>query len=473
MLLEPLAKTVANIPNKLRQFLFVFGGCVLLFQHFLHSAGVWQVRYLYEYTIGCFGFGLMILMLLKPGLSPIEFDKKVMLPWFGFGMMVLLSGIVTAYDYLPNALLFLIAYPIFFLVGANQPKERLFGWLHQIADLSFLGFFVCSTLFFPMESTSYLSFFTNQNGTAAYLMVPFCCALCGLLNPVGSLFQRCKDLVVLGLSGAFLYLTTSRTVILAVLGASVVALFLAAVLYKREMFSYLIKRCVPMVVVVYLAIPGVVVLNENLSYFWVAPVTPVVDEKIPEQSASQPPEQSVSQPPEQSSEEEQPSFQEAVEERNKQKFDITTKRSLNSLTTGRWYIWKAYVARLNWTGHTSERFTYYRGPEYEYLGDRVMAENPSAHMTILQFAYSNGVLAGLCFLLINLIAGIKSILYTLQHGKEPYGFFPVVLAAAFVLSSLFESKTSPISDIDTFYYLASLVPLTVKTYRPDIRKKRI
>ena len=87
MLLEPLAKTVANIPNKLRQFLFVFGGCVLLFQHFLHSAGVWQVRYLYEYTIGCFGFGLMILMLLKPGLSPVDFDKKVMIPWFGLGII--------------------------------------------------------------------------------------------------------------------------------------------------------------------------------------------------------------------------------------------------------------------------------------------------------------------------------------------------------------------------------------------------
>lgn len=210
LLLEPLAAVVSRLPDRARHLIFILGGCIISGQLLLMAAGVWQVRYLYQYTIGCVGLGLMILMLLKPNLSPVKFDYRVMIPWYGLGLMVFISGVLHAYDYFPDALLFLFAYPVFFIVAANNSRDQVFSWLHQVADLSFLAFFVISMLFFPMEGDWYTSFFTNQNGIPKFLSVCYCCALSSLLSQRGSIFRICKDFIVLGLSAALIYLTACR-----------------------------------------------------------------------------------------------------------------------------------------------------------------------------------------------------------------------------------------------------------------------
>ena len=447
VLLEPLAAIVFKIPEKARHLIFIVGGCILIAQVFCHNAGVWEARYLYQYTIGCVGFGLMILMLLKPGLTPAEFDYKVMIPWLGLGATVFISGLLHAYDYLPNALLYLIAYPIFFLAAGNQPTEQLFKWLHQISDLSFLVFCVVSLLLFPMGGSYYTGLFLNPNGEAFYLTVPYCCALCSLLYWKGSVFQRCKDFIVLGASAVFMFLCISRTGIMAILGATAAAFVLMVVIHRKEILRVLTKRWVPVVVAACLLVAGAVILEGALS-------------RSPAASASASAEGSgVSS--EQAPVEEGPSFLEKVLDRTRQKFNMD--RSINQITSGRWYIWKGFLGELNLTGHSPEyRFKIYLGPEYMYRGEDGVVTNATSHMTILQFAYSNGIFAGLCFLLLNVIAGIKSVGFSLKYWKAPYGFFPMIMMVAFVLTTLFASCSSPFNYIITFYYFASLSPLMVK-----------
>lgn len=452
LLLEPLAVAVSKLSGRARHLIFILGGCIISAQMLLMSAGIWQVRYLYQYTIGCVGLGLMILMLLKPELSPVEFDYKVMIPWFGLGLMVLISGVVQAYDYLPDALLYLFAYPVFFIVAANNSRDQVFSWLHQVADLSFLAFFVISMLFFPMEGEFYAGFFANQNGIPKFLSVCYCFALSSLLSQRGSIFEICKDFIVLGLSAAFIYLTTCRGGIIAILGSTVVAFVLTAVVYRKKIFLLLMKRWIPLVVVIYVAVPSVVFMNDKISYFWVPATPPVTD------ISSQPSVDVPEQPPVI----EEPNFLENIDKRTEQKFNVD--RSLNSISSGRWYVWKGYLGELNMTGHSPEyRFKYYVGPEYEHLGENGILEmDVTAHMTILQFAYSNGILAGVCFLLINLIAGIKSVGYLLKHKEERYVFLPLVIAVAYGIQSLLASMNSPFGTLIAFYYFASLIPLVLK-----------
>lgn len=463
LFLEPLSKPLVKISDRGRHFIFILGGCLLFLQSFLHNSGVLEVRYLYEYIVGCIGLGLMILMLLKPGLSPIDFDYKVMIPWIGLGVMMFMSGVFHAYDYFPDALLILIAYPIFFLVSGNHSINRVFSWLHQIADISFVFFFLVSMLLFPMEGNYYSGLFINPNGLAFYLTIPYCCALASLLNPQKSWLHYCKDILISGLSFAFMYLSTSRTGIVSLAGTTVVVFVLAGIIYKKEIFSILWKRLMPVAVVVYLAIPGLVIMNESLACFWVptAPPTIEIPIEVPEQAPTEKPEQEPTEKPEQEPTEEAPSFMEKVENRAETKFQLN--RSINSITSGRWYIWKGFLGELNLTGHSPDyRFTYYLGQEYEHIGEKGMVESGTAHMTILQYAYSNGIIAGVCFLLLNLIAGIKSIWLALKQGKSSYGFFPVAMAAAFVLTSLFASCCSPFIYLITFYYFSSLSTLVSK-----------
>lgn len=136
---------------------------------------------------------------------------------------------------------------------------------------------------------------------------------------------------------------------------------------------------------------------------------------------------------------------------------LSTDRTINSISAGRIGIWKSYFRELGFNGHSIDyTFVVDMGPEYAYLGERT---NSTAHMTILQMAYNYGLLAGIAYLLFNLIAGIKSIIYAICSQKSMYRYLPLIISCAYGVISILASCISPISYFIAFVYYYVQCPI--------------
>ena len=150
-LLQPLANLMSRFSDKAREILFTAAGLMIALATFaLANGNLVSVRYLYLYTFDCLMMGLMMLALLPEKLQPVHFDKILLTPWLIMGLFVLIAGITKNEDVLPDAMLFLVAYPVFYIVAGNCGFRKILRMLLQIARLSFCVFWVLSFLFFPI-----------------------------------------------------------------------------------------------------------------------------------------------------------------------------------------------------------------------------------------------------------------------------------------------------------------------------------
>ena len=93
--------------------------------------------------------------------------------------------------------------------------------------------------------------------------------------------------------------------------------------------------------------------------------------------------------------------------------------------------------------------------------DQEMSIN-TAHMTILQFGYENGIPAGLFYLAFNLIAGVYSVIHALRNKKDPWSMIPLMITIAYGVHSLLASTAVSFWYMSTFLYYLVQFPLLVK-----------
>lgn len=108
--------------------------------------------------------------------------------------------------------------------------------------------------------------------------------------------------------------------------------------------------------------------------------------------------------------------------------------SSDELTNGRLAIAKMYWKRLNWTGHDSVVIN---------VGDTIYAH---AHNTFIQVAYDHGILCGIVFLILGLVAWIRSVLY-IRHHYESGGaisMLPMLMLTTFAITAVAEYVFLPV-----------------------------
>lgn len=435
-LLMPLAVQVCKIPAKVRNAMFQIAACSMFAVIFADNAGLPAFRYLYKFTVNCLAFGVMILMLLQPDIKPLLWSKKMTIPWFATGAVILIAGVTQSVDYLPEAALFLVGYPIFYLVAGNMPYEQVFRKFHLASDIAYVAFLLISLLFFPITGAKYSAFFDNQNGVCFYLLVPVSFGIAGIFSGESTLWKRSKDYLFTGTAIAIIFCTNSRTGLLSAIGACCAGFVMACIISGRERIWALIGRGIIVVCCVAVCIPGIIIGSS------------LVRSILPESPGSSSNDNWI-KPGE---------ILEQIDVINQDKYESDV--SINQLTTGRWQIWKSYLAEIGLWGHDVDyRFSVNLGPEYEYKGELIL---PTAHMTILQFAYNYGFLAGAGYFLLNVIGGLKSLRFAWIKRGKAYNIFPTVMAIAFAGVSLFSSCVNSMIYIITFYYYISLSPLIKK-----------
>ena len=333
-ILQPLGAFMERFSEKQRKILFC-GGCLMIFfTHFFYSAFPTRFRFLYLYTFDCLMLGLMILAILPAKLKAIRFDRILAVPWVVVVVFMLIAGVTKTEDYLPDAMLFLVAYPVIFIVGCNLNFSRVQHWLFLTVRISFAVFLVILLLFFPITQRQYPGFFTNVNAFAIYLALVFSASLLQLLEEekAGPRFWFC--LASTGISAALTYYSNSRTGLAGILSAFLFTFFLLLFIDRGNFPKRYIHVFLSVILSIAVFLPSTIYLS-RIPQTVITTLSQISRPVGPQETA--------------------PSALEVLDQIWKtEKQKTNTDLTLNEISTGRISIWKAYIERLDFWGHSNK-----------------------------------------------------------------------------------------------------------------------
>lgn len=442
-ILSPLCLVMGRFSEKKKDRLFVLGGLIIVVLTFLRHSEAVDYRYLYHFTGCCFGLGLMILASLGETVKPIQyrFPFTILLPLFG--TLLLISGIINNVNYLPEAVMLLLAYPVVFLCWNNADRSRIFRLLCRVCKIALLIFAAASWLLDPIGRTKYSGIFTNENNAAYFLTIACIAILLDIFYSGKNIRKLVPDLLLLGLGSALNFYTNSRTGTYSLY----IVLFLGGGLYllkhnKKENLIFLGKlgACLLASFVFVFSLVYVYQLRQwlPLPYFdgdekgvYSATREELLDECYPDWQESLP----------ESGFFDARGFFHVTSVKND-----TSGKDLDAYSTGRLSIWLAFAEDLNWRGHKTVPPKYIPGYDKEF---------ETAHNTCLQYAYESGIGAGVVFLILNLSSGVGTLWFAWKYGKEDYAVAPLMFTAAFGVMSMLGSCSASFGYLATlFYYLS-------------------
>jgi hypothetical protein len=461
-ILEPLSGITGKLGEKGRQGLFLAAGTCIFIYFFLNHMNVIRWRYLYSFALCSVLLGTMILATLPRKIQPVKFNPLFMVCWFGVSGLMCVSGLINNTDYLSEALLLLVAYPVIYICWNNQDKTTMLRLLLKLTKISLVVFFAASFLFAQITAKRFGGIFTNVNNCASYLALAGVCLLVELFYAHGSVKRNIVNVLLFGMCYGMIELTNSRTGKLALLCAGIVGVALYCVskrfrIKKRIVFCF--AGCILASLVMstclltafqarqYLPLPYYDRINHSLYFVGNHNQRPndgvdnpgTDDPGVDDPGVDNPGDVEVIDPD---------SFDDLRDDKNN-----TEGKTFDQFSSGRLSIWKQYLQRLKLFGVEKKEPVYLESYK-TYIN--------TGHMTILEIAYESGIFAGIFYLLVNLLSGVLAIMYAWKHREEKFALMPLMVILAFGVVSITSSVNSSYNYALTFYYYLVLFPLVTK-----------
>lgn len=449
-ILNPLGGKMAAVPQKCRTVGFYLGGAGLFFIYFVHGMDFLNIRYLIPFFFGCLFLGLMLLCTLPQTLHPLRYSPVLSICWFGTGLMMLQAAFRLNSDIFSDALMFLVVYPLVWLIWGQGNFSKIAHMLCQLCRWAFVVFFVISFLFFPISSAQYSGLIYNVNGTAFFLSLVLVCLTTELWQREKMDAAFWRDLVLIGLAGALMFCTNSRTGELAVLCAWLFGGILYLIKNKKNLGRTLVSRILPIAVSVVIMIPVTVYAGATIRPVsqTLAEAAYTMAEKIfdPENASLRDPKQDHGDSPDGLS-----GFVHITEIKGS-----TEHKGMDAFSTGRISIWKAFAEHTKLFG-SEPPFRYYVEINDKYY--------PTAHNTPLELAINSGWICGALYFLFNILAGLKSVRYAMAKRSDIYALLLFMITMAFGVCSMLTSLNTPYYFMISTYYFIVQAPLMTAPVR--------
>ena len=441
-ILNPLSKITERIPMAAKDAAFALSAVFITLMVFASGGGFYTGRYLYVFLLGCCFLGLMILAGMTPELRPVRFSRPLTVCWMGVTLFMLLTGFLVETDALSGAILWLVVFPVFYMVWQGG-FDRLVSLTIRGVILSFLLFIAVSLFLYPINGINYSSFYLNRNRAGMYLTAVFVCLLTYVFSrrtPSPLMFTA---ELLSGFVGATIYYTSSRTSIMACIICFFTTGLFHLFLQKKERRRILLVQLLPIAAATLILIPTAIHIYRACNHVTISIQTAL---HSPEKDTNAP---GVEPLPELPPETDASEVLDHMRDYAAARFD-TKDTTLNDFTAGRAEIWSIYLREVGLLGNPSGRELYDSSGELIKL---------SSHLTVLQFAYTSGAPAGLFFLLLNILAGLASIRCAVKRHDFKYRLFPFAAAITFGAVSVMEAIGGALTDTLSLLYFISLTPL--------------
>lgn len=464
-ILLPLSRVAEKIPAAVRETAVSLSVAGIIFMQFAIVSRLYTGRFLVQFAVGCLMFGVMIFCGLTPELKPVRFSAVLTAFWLATALFMLLTSVLVETDRLSNTILFLVVFPVIYLVWSGPGFDRFFSLIIRGMLISFLFFTVVSLLFYPLTDVNYASFFFNRNGTGAYVSAVFVCLLCFIFAQDRYSLRVFAADAAIGFAAATICYTNSRTAILAFFACFLAAGLLQLFIHRGSWRRVLLFQLLPVAAAIAILIPSAAYLYHG-GYWLSNAVQTALEPDIPDTPGK----------PATSNKPNTPSvpglmedMMDYTERRTSTKYDVENGeavsplgKALDSLTSGRVTLWIIYMREVGFLGNRTDKVL------YELSGEVL---NRNSHFTAIQYAYDYGALSGVFFLLLNILAGLSSIRFAVTRRDIKYRLAPFAIAVAFGVESVLEALGIAVSDGVSLLYFLSLAPLftTAAEPRPDGR----
>ncbi len=407
-LLNGIYRAMPKMGNRAKDKVFTVSLLLILLMMFVDNSGLVSLRYLYCYSFGCLCLGVTVLASLRGEIAPLRFRRPLVYIWILFALLQVLSACINGMDYLADAVMFLVGFPIVYTAWGSMGFDHAFRLLRRAVIWSFIIMLPINMILFPLTGAHYSGLFENENGFAFYLTAVFVC----LLFPVFTVEKpkKCVGFILLeGICAALLYYSNSRTGHLAsllALGLYVLMELAAGRLRRKQLcrLLILIAACVLLCLILFpllsatLHIPRMAFDADN--HFRLIGIKDVARGQVAKVAA------------------------------DKGRIDGL---SADEISSGRIAVWTKFLQSLNWTGHEPDFCVFVSSREHTYS---------TAHNYFLQQAVSHGIPTGIVSLVLLVYAGILALVETVRRKGAPEHLFTLTIVIAFGTTAMLASVST-------------------------------
>lgn len=431
--INKINKKNENVPKESKAKILIFSFFLLFVNMMLSTAGCYKGSTSIAAFIGVI-ITFIIMFFSAQKIEKIEFNKVIMILYYIVGLCFLMSAIlhkVVAFVLL--ALILLVLFPVFYIIfNAKKDYNEFLLLFSKGAKYSYILMIIVSIIISPLSDGQYASFLGNPNGLGAFVSVIFSSMLY-LFEIQDNKKDKIINIILLGSIFAFAIFTKSRTTYL--------CLFFTFIVYLIYLFinkSYAFKDIIIRIFNIFVsAVLSTVIIFMCLTY--VNGIILKAEENIFGSSFK------VVFDPQSSYNEITDLKSQLSDAKERGKKGIGNNDSLSS---GRAEIWSTYLNDLNITGHNADKL------HVLYQGGYLEA---NAHNTYLQIAHSAGIIAGISFIILNVIFAYYLLRVLLKGIKnrfldKKYLFIGGILISCEITMVLSSVYYPYISSVSLFYY---------------------
>lgn len=480
-LLRPWIPIVGKLSDRVRYGIITacFVADLVLFcivRYILHKES-----YFYNTVCGILLMIVIAVMSLDRSLVRVHWRRSMWIAWFGMCISFSISDILVPKKACGLGVILAFVFTGVFFVWQNHTrKDLLWKCFKDAVKLSFWMMNVVSFLFRPLYTGGrYAGIFTNPNTFALYLYIIFAVYMSDLdwIVETGKHWQKClMTYISLALILFYLFLTQARTSMLTV--AVIFIMWIGFRIYfcrKAHLWKSFIKNTVIAVLFCCVLYP---VFKAGITYIPRLVGHPIIfagetlylanGSKIEdfgetviaefhgvESTQVGPPAPVPSQ--EQESGSADPDGQAFIKEEPNNVlarffYVLEHTKGLNALTSGRIDIYKGYMGKINYKGHSNVSLV---------INGKKKAH---AHNNWLQFGYTYGVFSMFFYGIITVLAVGFSLKFYLKNRRKnaTYAFMIPAVCVGFVVATLMECLFLPFEVFPAFAFWFAFGDLFVK-----------
>jgi hypothetical protein len=121
-------------------------------------------------------------------------------------------------------------------------------------------------------------------------------------------------------------------------------------------------------------------------------------------------------------------------------------KNINSISSNRLTIYRAYLEKVSLKGHTELGM--------DINGNQI----PHAHNSFIHVMYKYGLIPGICFIIFCCISCIYAIKYSYYNNEKnnDYNLFPSIVIISFLIVSLFDYISTPFIPIGFCFWIVQI-----------------
>lgn len=399
---------------------------LMLISLFAYSYSIFlSVHLLIKCIIGTICMLGILIFSIDRELKPVQWNKTIAGLWLGIGLLQIVTGLCISKEYLPLAFIWTIGFTMIFFVWNNRKD---YDFLIENIYCGFLYpaclFFVLSILFSPIKG-GYGAITGNANSVGQHVAAIFPLAI-GFFLVRNTMKKSGKILnyFLIAFCFMFSFFSSGRTITVTILAILVVCAIYVLIFEKGKRWK-IAKRSIALVIGTVLITAFAFPLNKATTS-----VLSNYEYNIVEKNENKTG----------NMENVLDKYVDRMQGKDKKKDDIL------NYSSGRTGIWKETVKKLNLFGHSSrEHIVTKRNGD---MGNNV-------HNMFLQVSYDYGIINGIFFIILVIVAGIRTLNGLLKYrSKRELYLILLLVQISFGCVAMLASINLPfLYEITFIYYL--------------------